>query len=89
MNVQKEALQNFSFDVAAGRAIRHLHDIGFSVEEIHKRLDFPVPVERVRREVQLYEEEKAAVDSGEREAYRIVKEYGKYGKTTFRRVKEA
>ena len=84
----KESLQNFAFDAAAGRAIRHLCDLGMSVEEIHKRLDFPVPMERLRNEIQKYEEEKAALESGEAERYRIVREYGKYGKVTFRKVKE-
>lgn len=88
MSVKKQALQNFAFDVAAGRAIRHLYDSGFSVEEIHERLDFPVPMERLRSEIRKYEEEKAAVESGEAERYRIVKEYGKYGRVTFRKVKE-
>ncbi|MBR1633665.1 MAG: hypothetical protein IJ682_01235 [Lachnospiraceae bacterium] len=87
MNAQKQALQNFAFDAAAGRAIRHLCDLGMSAEEIHGRLDFPVPMERLRSEIRKYEEEKAALESGEAGQYRIVKEYGKYGRTTFRRVK--
>lgn len=85
---QKQALQNFAFDAAAGRAIRHLCDLGMSVEEIHQRLDFPVPMERLRNEIRKYEAEKAAAASGETEQYRIVKEYGKYGKVTFRKVKK-
>ncbi|MBR1629506.1 MAG: hypothetical protein IJ679_09655 [Lachnospiraceae bacterium] len=80
------ALQSFSFEAAAGRAIRHLCDLGLSAEEIEKRLDFPVPLNRIEREMHAYLEEKAAAECGETERYTYVREYGKYGKTYMRRV---
>lgn len=82
----KKALTDFSFDAACGKAIRHLCDLDLSAEEIQKRLDYPVPLSRVEEEVKKYKEEKEAIESGESEGYRIVKEYGKFGKTTFRKV---
>jgi hypothetical protein len=47
-DVFREALNNFTFDVASGGAIAHLADSGFMPREIQKRLDFPTPYERVR-----------------------------------------
>ena len=44
----KKALADFTLDFASGDAIRALADKGYSVSEIHKRLDFPTPVERIR-----------------------------------------
>ncbi|MBO4702983.1 MAG: hypothetical protein J5625_10040 [Lachnospiraceae bacterium] len=44
----KKALADFTIDFASGDAIRALADKGYSVIEIHKRLDFPTPVERIR-----------------------------------------
>lgn len=44
----KKALADFTLDFASGDAIRTLADKGYSVSEIHKRLDFPTPVERIR-----------------------------------------
>ena len=44
----KKALADFTIDFASGDAIRALADKGYSVTEIHKRLDFPTPVERIR-----------------------------------------
>lgn len=45
------ALSDFVFDVAAGGAIRHLVDRGYSVEQIMKELDYPVPRARVEKAV--------------------------------------
>ena len=44
----KKALADFTLDFASGDAIRALADKGYSVTEIHKRLDFPTPVEKIR-----------------------------------------
>ncbi len=79
----KKALENFAFDAAGGRAIRHLHDIGMSAEEIEERLDFPVPLSRIEKEIAAYEEEKAANDG---KKYTYEKVYGKYGRTYFKKV---
>ncbi|MCH5255201.1 MAG: hypothetical protein J1F41_09765 [Lachnospiraceae bacterium] len=45
------ALSDFMFDVAAGGAIRHLVDRGYSIEQIMKRLDYPVPRPKVEKAV--------------------------------------
>ena len=44
----KKALADFTLDFASGDAIRALAEKGYSVSEIHKRLDFPTPVEKIR-----------------------------------------
>ncbi|MBQ9631646.1 MAG: hypothetical protein IJV04_01835 [Lachnospiraceae bacterium] len=82
----ESALRNFSFEAAAGRGIRHLCDLGFSAEEIRDRLDFPVGAERIREEMEAYAEEKKRIAAGEEDNYAIVKEYGAYGRVTFRKV---
>ena len=41
----------FTFDVAAGGAIRHLTDRGYSVEQIMRELSYPVPRARVEKAV--------------------------------------
>ncbi len=81
----KNALENFAFDAACGRAIRHLHDIGMSAEEIEKQLDFPAPLSRIEAEIAAYEEEKAENGGG---VYKYERVYGKYGRTYFKRVKK-
>lgn len=79
----KNALESFAFDTAAGRAIRHLHDIGMTPEEIAEKLDFPVPVARIEKEIVAYEEEKV---KGDGETYTYERVYGKYGCTYFKRT---
>lgn len=66
-------------DVAAGGAIRHLYDLGYDVEMIRERLDFPMDREDIEDVVSRYEERLASGDGG----YRIVKKQGKYGKITY------
>lgn len=45
------ALSDFVFDVAAGGAIRHLTDRGYSVEQIMRELSYPVPRAKVEKAV--------------------------------------
>lgn len=47
----QQALSDFSFEVAGGGAIRHLTDLGYTVKQMEERLDFPLPVERIREAV--------------------------------------
>ena len=77
-----EVMNDLIKDVAAGGAIRHLHDLGYSEEEIQQRLDFPMDIPDIEAVIERHEERKAADDGG----YRIIKEQGKYGKVTYRRV---
>lgn len=48
------ALSDFVFDVAAGGAIRHLVDRGYSVEQMMKELAYPVPRAKVEKAVNRY-----------------------------------
>ena len=81
----KNALENFAFDSACGRAIRHLHDLGLPPEEIEKRLDFPAPLSRIEKEIAAYESEK---EENGGTAYRYERVYGKYGRSYLKRVKK-
>ena len=85
----KNALQNFTKDVACGGAIRHLTDLGFSAQEIRERLDFPMDlqeIEEVRRQRLVDTGALPSEEGSEKKDYDIVKEQTKYGKTTFRKV---
>lgn len=83
----QKALGDFTYDVACGAAIRHLHDIGFSIEEIEDRLDYPVSRERIAQTIQKYEA-KRREDEIHGGATEFVQETNEYGRTTFRRVKK-
>lgn len=88
----KQSLSDFTFDVAAGGAIRHLADRGYTVGEITKMLDFPTPFERVQQTVWKHFVEKGIVllkepeRENEKEEYSFVTEYDSYGRKSFRRV---
>lgn len=88
------ALSNFTTDVAAGGAIRHLTDLGYSISEICGQLDYPIGKDKVAQIMWNH-----LVDTGvicmdnpqtengiERVSY--VKEYGKYGRSYLKRVVE-
>lgn len=49
-----QALSDFMFEVASGGSIRHLVDLGYSVDQIMGRLAFPTPRERVENAVYRY-----------------------------------
>ena len=57
-NIFRSALENFSFEVACGGAIRRLHDLGMTPEQIHDRLDYPVTVKRICEYIDDYERRK-------------------------------
>lgn len=90
----KSTLTNFSQDVANGGAIRHLWNRGYSIREIMEQLDFPAPYERVQNVVWEHLLSTGVIrltepEHGEaQEKVTYVKEYDKYGRTSFRRVKE-
>ncbi|MCQ2080804.1 MAG: hypothetical protein MJZ11_04040 [Lachnospiraceae bacterium] len=83
----QKALGDFTYDVACGAAIRHLHDIGFTPEEIEKRLDYPVSLTKINNTIKKYEEKKLQ-DEKLGGKTRIVQEMNEYGKISFRRIKE-
>ena len=87
----QNALGNFTHEVASGGAIRHLTDLGYTVKQIHERLDFPTPIDRIRRQVwdRLLETEVILLEEpgrSPREKIDYVREYDQYGKASFRRV---
>jgi len=49
-----EALSDFVHDVSSGAAIRHLVDLGYSVEQMMRALTYPTPRERVARTAYRY-----------------------------------
>jgi hypothetical protein len=93
-DIFREALNNFTFDVASGGAIAHLADLGFTPSEIQKRLDFPTPYEQVREaylkwllDKKIIVEDRA--EFGRRQEKRhFVTEYDDYGHKSFRLVVE-
>ncbi len=81
-----KALQDFTFDMACGAAIRHLHELGYTPDQISDRLDYPVSVERVKKYVAGLDAKDAAdPDAAE---YEIVREYDEYGHSSFVKVKK-
>lgn len=91
-NYFQTALSNFTTDVACGGAVRHLTDIGYTLDQIVERLDYPASRMKVQRimmdylyesRVLLREEPSLALFAG-REEY--VQEQDVYGRRTLRRI---
>lgn len=91
----RKALADFTFETASGGAIRHLADLGYTVKRIGEMLDYPTPYERIQRTVWehlvgkgiIRLEEPGQGSGTQKPTY--VREYDKYGKSTFRRVTES
>jgi len=80
------ALSDFVFDVAAGGAIRHLTDRGYSVEQIMRELSYPVPRDRVEKAVYRHLTESRILKSADKSlagrkitAFRRKAATGRYG----------
>lgn len=90
----RQALSDFSFDVASGGAIRHLTDLGYTVKQIQEKLDFPTPIARIQEMVwkRLVETGVILLEDprreGPKEKVNYIREYDSYGKVSFRRVVE-
>lgn len=86
------ALSNFVTDAACGGAVRHLVDIGYTLNQICDRLDYPAPRSKVQRIMMehLYEqrillrEEPSMKIFAERAQF--IQEQGAYGRRTLRKV---
>ena len=87
-----QALGQFVTEMASGGAIRHLSDLGYTVDEIVQKLDYPTPKEKVAEIVFQY-----YIDTGkvclaepreEVEKTSFVKDQGAYGRTSMRKVVE-
>ncbi len=57
----EEALSDFTHDVASGRAIRHLVDLGYTTAQILERLAYPTPRGRVEQTVYRYMKETGTI----------------------------
>jgi hypothetical protein len=93
-NTFRDALSNFTFDVACGGAIAHLADCGYMPQEIHKMLDFPTSYERVQEtfwknylKKKIIAEEKSELGKS-REKVSFVTDYDAYGHMSLRKVVE-
>ena len=89
----QNALSSFTHEVASGGAIRHLTDLGFTAKQIAERLQYPTPFVKVQQEMwqQLIETGVILLEepgTGKKEKVSYVREYDKYGKSSFRRVVE-
>lgn len=89
----QKALRDFTRETANGGAIRHLADLGYTVEEIRRELAFPASYESVGNMVWKHLLDTGVVlceDPRERRAAALraefVREYDRYGKPSFRRV---
>ena len=79
----REALADFTAGFAYADAVRHLHQIGMSPEEIQGRLSYPVSLEIIEDVIKKYEER---INSPEAD-YEIVEEVSELGRRSFVRKK--
>ena len=87
----QKALSDFTFEAAAGGAIRHLADLGYTVRQITERLTYPMPYAKVQRAVWRHLTESGVILTAEPSAelppgapaYAV--ERNRYGRTSFRR----
>ena len=86
------ALGNFINDAAAGGAVRHLADLGYSISEISAELNYPVSKEKIARYMWEHFLNTGRISLEEpKETYEktsFIKEQDAFGKVSFRRVVE-
>lgn len=88
----KNALSGFTFETAAGGAIRHLADLGYTARQIKEQLNFPVSYNKVQRTVWEHLSDTGVIRLAEpgsgmsRERAEFVEEYDKYGRISFRKI---
>lgn len=93
----QNALSNFTQEAANGGAIRHLADLGYTVDQIYHTLDFPTSREQIGKTIWKYFTENGTIrydkppeNNGtgphyiEKSTY--VVDHGKFGTTSLRRV---
>lgn len=90
-----KALRNFTMDAAAGDAIRHLTDKGYTLSQIRDTLTFPAPEEYVAQVMWehlvstgkvRFENENPEPSPIPGSAQEIVESYDRYGRKSFLRV---
>lgn len=91
----REALSDFAFDAAYGDSIRHLHNSGYTPEQIREYLNTEALTEQKIREViekhtgqndGTADDPDAPINNGS--YYEFVKEYDQYGHSYFVRKKK-
>ncbi len=91
-NYFQSALSNFVTEAACGGAVRHLTDIGCTLDQIVERLDYPAPRAKVQRIMMEYLYESCVllkeVPSGKLLAAQeqFVQEQDAYGRRSFRKI---
>ncbi len=90
-----KALHNFTMSAAAGDAIKHLTDKGFTPEQVKETLTFPAPMEYIANVMwdRLVETRKVLSDEPDKaqeteSGYEIVESYDSYGRKSFLRIKK-
>lgn len=88
----KDALSDFAFDMACGSQIRHLADLGYTVNQIMGELDISIPFLKVQKTVTEHLQASGVLTVGRPDGKSIgkkefVREYDRYGKPSFRQVK--
>ena len=90
----KNALSDFTYEAASGGAIRHLADLGYTVQQICDQLSFPTPYARVQKTVWQHlvdtgvvlTEEPGSGKNHRRGKAEYAMERDQYGRTSFRLV---
>lgn len=88
----QSALSSFVTDAACGGAIRHLTDIGYTLDQIVERLDYPAPRAKVQRIMMeyLYESRVLLREEPSEELFatqvQFVQEQDAYGRRSMRKI---
>lgn len=92
-NYFQNALSGFTTEVACGGAVRHLTDIGCTLDQIVDRLDYPAPRAKVQRIMMtyLYESRVLLREEPSEELFapqeQFVEEQNAYGRRSLRKVR--
>ena len=94
-DVFAKALRNFTMDAAAGDAIRHLCDRGFTLAQVKEALTFPVPEEYIAEimwtrlvETRKVLEPGMVLESGTVPTSEIIETRDRYGRKSFLQVQK-
>lgn len=90
-NYFKKALSDFAYDMACGAQIRHLADLGYTINQILEALDISVPYERVQKTLNEHLQKTGVLlirkpDHIIPAKKAFVKEYDSYGRASFRQI---
>ena len=87
-----KALGNFINDAAAGGAVRHLADLGYSISKIADEINYPISKEKIAQYMweHFLNTGKISLEEPQStyEKVSFVKEQDEFGKISFRRVTE-